>query len=1000
MSRDGQGTGLFPLPAVEMPRPSSSRSRRLQQRARRAAAETELANSAVHALNTLHSSMSTSKHMQTRNPSSSNSSSSSNTQYSKPQLRAVAHVLACAQRYVSRLGPSCAETSSDGFPFVRDFDDLFSAPYAFTTEAVPLTADRIALPPEPGSCLLLDVLPPELAAAYSVPNPDLFRPEHERENAPSACLVASDSDYLKIILRMQALGMVSFTVEPKAINGMFGTPKSDGLLRLVVDARPSNAIWAPSPKVELPAPDLLSKLEVPEGETLFVCKSDLDNYYHRLRVPAWMCQYFALPPVSAADVGLTDEYGSHTLVYPCCTTLPMGWSHSAFLAQKVHEHLIDSCTSLRLEDRITRSSDYRLDRIRHFAYIDDFGALGLRRHRTEMDRLQKQYGDVMAGKGLPPKASKYVPPSCDGVECIGVEVHGTELTCGVHPAKIAKLVLRTKAYLIRGHCTGTDMSKLGGHWTWVFMARRCAFAVFSSVYRFIETAGRRDFDIWPTVARELRLAVALAPLLFTSLDAQWFPQVVATDASGTGQGVVASDCGVSVVEQLARAPLPTAEDGEMDRTLHPALANAKWKQIVSSPFCYPEHINVLELRALTTGVRWVLSSPNSTGCRMLTLCDSMVALFAVRKGRSSSHQLLRRLRSLSALLLALGVQLYANWIPTEVNPADAPSRRYEFDSTLGYPGEGPRSSRPGFLVRAAFAEATMVKYEKAVSMFLDWMCSEGEHPRTVQEFDEVLCDWVHYLYVTRGGTCRSYAEACMSGVVMLIPSVKGKLGMTALALRGWRRLVPSVSHPPLTWDLTVCVALRLAVKGKWAMGLGVLLAFDCYLRIGELCSLTRNDIAGHNDPRLGSSYSGVSLRLGHTKTGKNQWVDVRSATIRVLLQHRLAALPSSKDTPVFPYSTSTFRKHFKAACADLGLSKDYVPHSLRHGGATHDFLLGMPLEEILRHGRWSSTKSARHYIQSGRALLLLTSVPPCIPELAQALVPSVLGTMLTLAQMH
>ena len=127
----------------------------------------------------------------------------------------------------------------------------------------------------------------------------------------------------------------------------------------------------------------------------------------------------------------------------------MGWSHSAFLAQAAHEHVIDSCTSLKSVDRITRSSDYRLDRVRHFTYIDDFGALGLERHRSEMDGIQTEYGDAMEGKGLPPKASKHVAPSSDGAECIGVEVHGTKLTSGVHPAKIAKLVRRTRVYLAR-----------------------------------------------------------------------------------------------------------------------------------------------------------------------------------------------------------------------------------------------------------------------------------------------------------------------------------------------------------------------------------------------------------------------------------------------------------------------------------------------------------------------------------------------------------------------
>ena len=76
------------------------------------------------------------------------------------------------------------------------------------------------------------------------------------------------------------------------------------------------------------------------------------------------------------------------------------------------------------------------------------------------------------------------------------------------------------------------------------------------------------------------------------------------------------------------------------------------------------------------------------------------------------------------------------------------------------------------------------------------------------------------------------------------------------------------------------------------------------------------------------------------------------------VRQRLSEIRAGSSARLFPYSTSTFRKHFKAACSDLGLSSDYVPHSLRHGGATHDHARGLPLEDILRHGRWASVKSA------------------------------------------
>jgi hypothetical protein len=54
--------------------------------------------------------------------------------------------------------------------------------------------------------------------------------------------------------------------------------------------------------------------------------------------------------------------------------------------------------------------------------------------------------------------------------------------------------------------------------------------------------------------------------------------------------------------------------------------------------------------------------------------DSTVAFFSLWKGRSSSAPLLLILRQIAALLLASGLSLCVGWLPSEINPADKPSR--------------------------------------------------------------------------------------------------------------------------------------------------------------------------------------------------------------------------------------------------------------------------------------------------------------------------------------
>jgi hypothetical protein len=450
-------SGPFPLPSLELPWQTGSRSRRVQQRQRRATAVACLANEASSALNKL-------SLLGQQNKQSSNLSSTS--------LRMAQNVRSAASRFVSR----CVSTWGVG----DDFPDSHiesSSLYVTASTALPLDAEMVSLPEEGGSVDLLSLLPPDLAQRYSTPNPGLFRPPEDRRGAARAVLVKSTADWVGVVRRMTARGMVAFTTTPTCVNGVFAAPKGEGRQRLIIDARPANALFAEPPMVELPSPEIIAQLEAP-GE-FFVGKVDLDNFYHRLRLPRWMWPYFALPPVRAVEVGEGHRFGNDALIYPCCTTLPMGWSHSVWLAQTAHLYLLDTRTSLSSADRLVRGNDFLLNRTRHHVYIDDLNFFSLDEH--ELKRLQDEYIAVCRGVGLVIQMAKVVRPSRDGVECIGVEVHGRDRSCGVAPAKLCTLKAETERLLRFRRVSGVDLARLVGKWSWAFLVRRPAFAVFNAI---------------------------------------------------------------------------------------------------------------------------------------------------------------------------------------------------------------------------------------------------------------------------------------------------------------------------------------------------------------------------------------------------------------------------------------------------------------------------------------------------------------------------------------
>lgn len=284
----------------------------------------------------------------------------------------------------------------------------------------------------------------------------------------------------------------------------------------------------------------------------------------------------------------------------------------------------------------------------------------------------------------------------------------------------------------------------------------------------------------------------------------------------------------------------------------------------------------------------------------------------------------------------------------------------------------------------ALAPATIRAYKQQVQRFLSFLDGSPWELRSksAEWVDLRLAEYIQHLY--SNGYSFTHASHAVFGLVFQYPRLKSQLGESRLCLKGWERLRVKNSHPPITWELTVLLAVTMARSGYHAHAIAILLAFDCYLRVGELCRLRRNDIALPHDPRLGSAgNSRVTLHLRHTKTGPSQSVEVQDTGVGELLcswlQH--PSVGSTGDSSVFPFTASGFRSLMRRTRDAVGLGHiPYTPHSLRHGGATADFLQGSTIEQVLYRGRWAVAKSARIYLQTSRGRLIQQQVPPTLHQ--------------------
>jgi len=102
----------------------------------------------------------------------------------------------------------------------------------------------------------------------------------------------------------------------------------------------------------------------------------------------------------------------------------------------------------------------------------------------------------------------------------------------------------------------------------------------------------------------------------------------------------------------------------------------RWKVVCGWQWKHPHHhINVLEMNAILTCLKWRLGRKRQHQCRLIHLTDSLVCLHALSRGRSSSRKLRSVLSKINSLLLASDVHPVWGYVATHQNPADRPSRR-------------------------------------------------------------------------------------------------------------------------------------------------------------------------------------------------------------------------------------------------------------------------------------------------------------------------------------
>lgn len=302
-------------------------------------------------------------------------------------------------------------------------------------------------------------------------------------------------------------------------------------------------------------------------------------------------------------------------------------------------------------------------------------------------------------------------------------------------------------------------------------------------------------------------------------------------------------------------------------------------------------------------------------------------------------------------------------------------------------------AEPLGLALASLKQSSQNEYRGAIASFLRHCRRKRLRMDNWDAVDYNLCHYMVHTFRRSGNASgRQKCSKARSALLFFCPELSNKLVLSNKSLRGWEKLAPSQQHVPFPYELAVGVAYQLFRRGLVEMAIGVLLQFDCYLRINELLALKSTDIiflAHPPSPTSALPIDSGTLILLRTKGGTNQSVTFRGPLLHVWLRRlTTSAGPHAK---VFRFSEDSFRRNIATALRSLSCPFLKVSsHGLRHGGATHDAERNVPLATIQLRGRWRRASTVYQYLQQGVVASVRAQIPTATGRLLHRLCSNLL----------
>ena len=574
----------------------------------------------------------------------------------------------------------------------------------FTATALEVNPDRMSLPDHAGIIDPADHLKGSELETFCSMNscvPHDISPEQPTR----ACFKVAPGDVNKVYRKLLDSKVATLIPSSLALRdsngkivsgGLFAVPHKPASDRIICDRRPINElerrlIWA-----RLPHGCLLTQILLPKGHSIRGSGDDLSNYFYLLKHQEdWLYRDTVGSPVSGKDF---LEYGcspneKYILAFQ---VIPMGDLNAVDIAQQTHLEVLRDCGCMRPDQTLAFRSPVPAASCMEGLYIDDHVTIQvlpgkkLRRnmkgfkYRDEeiVEASRKRYQELRI-----PVSIKKAYTKAPSFTAWGTHVDNATGRVGTPIEKLGQLAQLLVDVCSLRFVSQKVLQKVLGLIVHPAMHRREIMCLLQESYIWVESLGPAKAKRLPNAVREELLMVALClPLCHSNIRYPVATRIGASDASLKGGGRAATLTAQSIANTLFRFSVHRGEAVRLDwqkgqlappSDMTPAPPEIEslmqahvWNTTHKCTFGHAQHINILELKMIKAELVDLVKK-STLPQRSVLLVDSAGAW---AKGRSSSKQLNRVLRSMLGWSLVGQKSLHLVWVQSSMNPADHPSR--------------------------------------------------------------------------------------------------------------------------------------------------------------------------------------------------------------------------------------------------------------------------------------------------------------------------------------